>query len=244
MLKSYRLLHVMDVRPGAVVLGMHSLLLLLAYVGLSGCSAHATASFSEREALLAKEKNASAQMKQGTLKPVPHIAIAKKVQSKTQTEELESQAGPASEKPVSSEEFATAQNPQKKSLKAALTCGRMVLKKGGRASCFAPVRMWREDIEITCNFAVAIFSSNGSLKRLNCEGDVHIVTSDRLGVAQRAIYDEQNQKITLEEDAKLKQRGMQLQGQKVVMDLISEEVSVEGGVQGIYTPQTKQKKKK
>ena len=54
------------------------------------------------------------------------------------------------------------------------------------------------------------------------------------------MYDEEAQKITLEDEAKLKQKGMQLKGKKVVMDLVSEEVSVEGGVQGIYTPGQKE----
>lgn len=219
-------------------------MLMLAIGGGSGCNAHATASFSEREALLAQENQSTTQVQQAQLKPTPAVAIAQNIKSEKAADAPAVSAPTATQAPVSSEEFATAQNPQNKPLKAALTCGRMVLKKGGKASCFAPVRMWREDIEITCDFAEAIFGSNGSLRRLNCEGDVQIVTSDRLGVAKRAIYDEEKQKITLEEEAKLKQRGMQLKGQKVVMDLISEEVSVEGGVQGLYTPQNEAKKNK
>ena len=98
--------------------------------------------------------------------------------------------------------------------------------------------MWREDVEITCDRAKAFFDPQGRLSRLRCEGSVRIVTAERLGSAQRAIYDETKQKITLEEQAKLKQRGMHLQGEKVVLDLISEEVSVEGGVQGLYAPES------
>ena len=36
---------------------------------------------------------------------------------------------------LTTQEFAAPQNPEKKALKAALTCGKMVLKKGGKATC-------------------------------------------------------------------------------------------------------------
>ena len=75
----------------------------------------------------------------------------------------------------------------------------------------APVRMWREDVEITCERAQVILEIR-ALRQLHCEGEVRIVTADHLGFAKKAIYDEKSQKITLEDEARLKQKGMQLQG--------------------------------
>ena len=199
---------------------------------LLGCTAHATASFSEREAQLHGEKQTTQQHYDA--KPVPQTQVAKNV--KPAPEQGSSDTEKEVVEALTTQEFAAPQNPEKKALKAALTCGKMVLKKGGKATCYAPVRMWREDVEITCERAQAIFGDTGALRQLHCEGEVRIVTADHLGFAKKAIYDEKSQKITLEDEARLKQKGMQLQGKKVVMDLVSEEVSVEGGVQGLYTP--------
>ena len=204
---------------------------------LVGCAAHATSSFSDREAQLQVETPKSNRIH--TAKPVPSAHIAQNIKAPADRAVGDSPAAEA-ESTLPTEAFSQPQNPEKKSLKAALTCGRMVLKKGGRALCYAPVRMWREDVEITCESAQAIFGDNGALQQLVCQGQVRIVTSDHLGFAKKAVYDEETQKITLEDEAKLKQKGMQLKGKKVVMDLVSEEVSVEGGVQGLYTPAQKE----
>ena len=207
---------------------------------LTSCSAHASQSFAEREAKL----NQRADLKTYEVEPRSEektLAQAKPAPANTsdtaESPEAKEPSVAKAEVPVSTEDFVEPQNPQGKRLKAALTCGKLVLKKGGKANCFGPVRMWREDIEITCTSAIAVFNQKGALSRLRCEGDVRIVTAERVGFAQRAIYDEDKQNVTLEEKAKLKQRGMQLQGDKVTVDLLTEEVSVEGGVKGLYAPE-------
>ena len=64
-----------------------------------------------------------------------------------------------------------------------------------------------------------------------CEGEVRIVTADHLGFAKKAVYDEETQKITLEDEARSNKKECNSKGKRW-MDLVSEEVSVEGGVQG------------
>ena len=212
---------------------------LLGAALLASCAAHASQSFAEREAKL----NQRSDLKSYEVEPQKTGNKLAQAQPSSQKADAPIAPKPAKEapvsetEPVSTEEFVKPQNPQAKRLKAALTCGKLVLKKGGRAKCHGPVRMWREDVEITCTFAWALFNQKGALSELKCEGDVRIVTSERVGFAQRAIYDENKQNITLEEEAKLKQRGMQLQGEKVVVDLLTEEVTVEGGVKGLYAPE-------
>ena len=213
---------------------------LFGLVLLTSCSAHASQSFAEREAKL----NQHPELKTYEVEPRSEektLAQAKatpeKLSNATQSPEAKELPVAQVEEPVPTEDFIEPQNPQGKRLKAALTCGKLVLKKGGKANCYGPVRMWREDVEITCTSAIAVFNQKGALSRLKCEGDVRIVTAERVGFAQRAIYDEDKQNVTLEEQAKLKQRGMQLQGEKVIVDLLTEEVSVEGSVKGLYAPE-------
>jgi len=201
----------------------------------SACSAHASESFASREASL----NARKGIKSYEVTPQKPPKVAQAVPQTDAAEKPSSDAVEPTQKeaePVPTETFKQPQNPEKKRLSAALTCGKLILQKGGKAKCLGPVRMWREDVEVTCAQATAFFDNSGRLSRLHCDGDVRIVTEDRVGFSKRAIYDEAHQKITLKDEAKLKQRGMQLQGEQMVLDLMTEEVTVEGGVKGLYSP--------
>jgi lipopolysaccharide transport protein LptA len=118
--------------------------------------------------------------------------------------------------------------------RAALRCDRLKLKPDGVALCTGRVRMWREDVEVTCDQATATFDDKEQLKSLICTGRVKIVTPDKVAHSGRAVYDDVKQTLTLSEKARLRQRGIHLQGETLVVNLATNEVEVEGDVQGLF----------
>jgi lipopolysaccharide export system protein LptA len=102
--------------------------------------------------------------------------------------------------------------------------------------------MWREDVEVTCDQATASFDDNEQLKTLVCTGRVKIVTPDKVAHSGKAIYDDVNQTLTLSDKAKLRQRGIHLQGEKLLVNLATNEVEVEGDVQGLFDARESEKK--
>jgi lipopolysaccharide transport protein LptA len=118
--------------------------------------------------------------------------------------------------------------------RAALKCDRLKLKPDGVALCTGHVRMWREDVEVSCDTATATFDDKEQLKTLVCTGRVKIVTPDKVAHSGKAIYDEEKQMLTLTDKARLRQRGIHLEGERLLVNLATNEVEVEGDVKGLF----------
>jgi lipopolysaccharide export system protein LptA len=92
-----------------------------------------------------------------------------------------------------------------------------------------PVTLTREDARLTCARLVAKNDEAGEIATATCEGDVRFLRGERLVTCDRATYDNAAARVTCEGDAVLRDRGSEARGTRLVYELRTDEVKLEGG---------------
>ena len=92
-----------------------------------------------------------------------------------------------------------------------------------------PVTLTREDARLTCARLVAKNDEAGEIATATCEGDVRFLRGERVVTCARATYDNAAARVTCEGEAVLRDRGSEARGTRLVYELRTDEVKLEGG---------------
>ena len=92
-----------------------------------------------------------------------------------------------------------------------------------------PVTLTREDARLTCARLVAKNDEAGEIATATCEGDVRFLRGERVVTCTRATYDNAAARVTCEGEAVLRDRGSEARGTRLVYELRTDEVKLEGG---------------
>jgi lipopolysaccharide export system protein LptA len=91
-----------------------------------------------------------------------------------------------------------------------------------------PVTMTRDDAKLTCQKLVAKNDEAGQIVTAVCQGSVKLVRGERTVTCDRAIYENAGPRIICEGNTVLKDAGSEAQGQRLVYDLRTDEVNLQG----------------
>jgi lipopolysaccharide export system protein LptA len=91
-----------------------------------------------------------------------------------------------------------------------------------------PVTLRREDATLTCRRLVAKNDASGQIAHAVCSGDVKLTTRERIVTCERATYDDAEARIVCDGNPVLKEGPSEARGAKLVYDLRSDEVRLEG----------------
>ena len=109
---------------------------------------------------------------------------------------------------------------------------------GGRVlTCKGHVRIWRDDLSLSCDSMVARFDAAGVLTDAACHGAVEIITAQATAQAGQARFDARTQAVELTGKPKALQQGSVLRGTVIRLNIQSGEMAVEGAVEGVLSPQ-------
>lgn len=92
-----------------------------------------------------------------------------------------------------------------------------------------PVTLTREDARLTCARLVAKNDEAGQIASATCEGDVRFARGQRVVTCDRATYEDGAARVTCDGNAVLRDRGSEARAKRLVYDLRSDEVKLEGG---------------
>lgn len=92
-----------------------------------------------------------------------------------------------------------------------------------------PVTLTRDDAVLTCTRLEAKNDEAGQIATAVCRGDVRLVRGERIVTCQTATYENAAARITCEGDAVLRDRGTEAHGRRLVYELRTDEVKLEGG---------------
>ncbi len=96
------------------------------------------------------------------------------------------------------------------------------------------VRVVRGDIILTADKIRVLFrGENQSIKLIQADGQVKIWWKDRYAEAEKGIYDDQSQTLTLTGSPKTWQNESMLKGDKISYNLVEDRVVVEGSVETV-----------
>lgn len=105
---------------------------------------------------------------------------------------------------------------------------------GRTVTCQGPVTLWRDDLSLTCQKLVGQFDKDGTLKSAHCIGAVKIISPQGNATATDARFDNATNQAVLTGNPRLQQSGSVVEGKVIRFDVKTGEVTVEGGVQGIF----------
>lgn len=92
-----------------------------------------------------------------------------------------------------------------------------------------PVTLTREDARLTCARLVAKNDENGEIASATCQGDVRFLRGERVVTCDRATYENAAARVTCDGNAVLRDRGSEARGTRLVYELRTDEVKLEGG---------------
>ena len=92
-----------------------------------------------------------------------------------------------------------------------------------------PVTLTRDDAVLTCARLEAKNDEAGVIETAVCRGDVKLVRGERTVTCQTATYENAVARVTCEGAAVLRDRGTEAHGRRLVYELRTDEVTLEGG---------------
>ena len=95
-----------------------------------------------------------------------------------------------------------------------------------------PVTLTRDDAVLTCARLVAKNDEAGQIVTATCEGDVRLVRGERIVTCDTAVYENPEARVTCSGGAVLHDAGAEARGARLVYELRSDEVKLEGGGDG------------
>ncbi len=95
-----------------------------------------------------------------------------------------------------------------------------------------PVTLTREDARLTCARLVAKNDDAGQIATATCQGDVRLVRGERVITCDSATYENAEARVTCLGNTVLRDRGAEARGARLVYELATDEVKLEGGDQG------------
>jgi lipopolysaccharide export system protein LptA len=91
-----------------------------------------------------------------------------------------------------------------------------------------PVTLTRDDAKLTCQKLVAKNDEAGQIVTAVCQGSVKLVRGERVVTCDRATYENAGPRVICEGNTVLKDGGSEAQGQRLVYDLRTDEVNLQG----------------
>jgi len=91
-----------------------------------------------------------------------------------------------------------------------------------------PVTMTRDDAKLTCQKLVAKSDEAGQIVTAVCQGSVKLVRGARTVTCDQATYENAGPRVICEGNTVLKDAGSEAQGQRLVYDLRTDEVNLQG----------------
>ena len=91
-----------------------------------------------------------------------------------------------------------------------------------------PVKLTREDTQLTCQELVAQQDVAGKVESATCRGDVRLVRGERVLTCARAVFAAKADTVTCEGDPVLREGGSEARGHRLTYDLGADEVRFEG----------------
>ena len=91
-----------------------------------------------------------------------------------------------------------------------------------------PVTLTRDDAVLTCARLVAKNDEAGQIVTATCEGDVRLVRAERTVTCDSAVYENTAARVTCSGSAILRDGGAEARGARLVYELRSDEVKLEG----------------
>ncbi|ACL67639.1 OstA family protein [Anaeromyxobacter dehalogenans 2CP-1] len=92
-----------------------------------------------------------------------------------------------------------------------------------------PVTLTRDDAVLTCARLEAKNDEAGVIETAVCRGDVKLVRGERTVTCQTATYENAAARVTCDGAAVLRDRGTEAHGRRLVYELRTDEVKLEGG---------------
>lgn len=105
--------------------------------------------------------------------------------------------------------------------------------QGQRAECNGNVVVTRHDMRITCDDFFANLDRKGRIIKVQCKGNVHIITKNRVAKSDQANYDANNEQLVLAGRARVAQGQSRLAGESIHIDMETGDIRVEGKVRGL-----------
>ncbi|MBI5494692.1 MAG: hypothetical protein HY904_06650 [Deltaproteobacteria bacterium] len=102
-------------------------------------------------------------------------------------------------------------------------------------TCAGNVKVWRDDLSLTCQRAVLEFGSDSTLRTAHCVGAVRIQGPQGTAQAAEARFDAARNSVTLTGRPRAAQAGSVLEGQVIRLDVVTGEITVEGAT-GVVDP--------
>jgi lipopolysaccharide transport protein LptA len=97
-------------------------------------------------------------------------------------------------------------------------------------TCEGSVKLWREDVSLTCHKLTAFFTRRGDLEKATCIGAVHVVSGGGTADAEHAHFDGTTQEVALTGKPRAHQGGSVLEGRLITLNVQTGELSVEQAV--------------
>jgi lipopolysaccharide export system protein LptA len=91
-----------------------------------------------------------------------------------------------------------------------------------------PVKLTREDAQLTCKELVTQQDAAGKVESATCRGDVRLVRGERVLTCARAVFEAKADRVTCEGDPVLREGGSEAHGHVLFYDLGADEVRFEG----------------
>lgn len=92
-----------------------------------------------------------------------------------------------------------------------------------------PVTLTRDDAKLTCAKLLAKNDEAGQIVTATCEGAVRFVRAQRVVTCETATYENAAARVTCDGNAVLRDGGTEARGVRLVYELRSDEVKLEGG---------------